>query len=792
MTRTERAAVLAAIAFVAGCDARVGPSAPRPTGVQPAAGFAAGENAISIMGESFPVRAVQSVSSRGSEVDARYRAWLDATVLLDVVWVDARTLRARVPAGLALGRHDLTVEGPSGRAVLAAAYEVLPGGPAVLGASMSVPGSASVGQVIDVAVTVTNLGEAVVAGVHPQIATSGTGAVALVAAAGTQDVPPGEGRTFVSRYRATAPGDVTFAASATGADPRTGGAVSAAASGSVAVDGRAELAATLSIPAGPVALGDFPVALTLANVGEATALGLRVEPPVLVAGSTGAAVLVSGPPVGAEVPPGVAATFTWTYRAVASGTLQLEAGVSWSDATGTARNATAISNVATVPQRADVLADPLADGSRFAYVAGYRGQLYLGPSQDGAGLVRMQLDGSAPESLSLALAQDRTGNASTNQSPQAPPYTSIGYTGCTPSSVSCGPDNEDGRGLLTSVTFGGDEWLLVGGARSGGELDYVYMSRGSTSPLAFSYVDLGSLLGAATRGFTAARVIGDRLYLGFADNGGSRPYGVALLTAPSAPGLDAVQGVHALELGLHEAYNTAYASFTTISMIDAIGELNGRVYFFDNSGCLGSKTPTPATKDDFFACSPTTDVDYALASAVDPTRQYDLEPRDRAWPQVAAWNGRLFAIRNTTSGPQLWCCEPGRRGDPLLCDRSDWYLVAGDATYRTRLGKATASAASLLVATPTHLFVGFDGPAGVHVFRTAVPDPTVASDFTGRDGCVAGTAGCEGIGGDGFGATTPLVRIFDAKAIPTPEGRTDLYLTTGDGVGPVHLVRITP
>ena len=73
-----------------------------------------------------------------------------------------------------------------------------------------------------------------------------------------------------------------------------------------------------------------------------------------------------------------------------------------------------------------------------------------------------------------------------------------------------------------------------------------------------------------------------------------------------------------------------------------------------------------------------------------------------------------------------------------------------------------------------------------------MPDPTAASDFTGRDGCLAGTAGCEGIGGDGFGAPAQLVRIFDAKAIPTPDGSTDVYLTTGDGIGPARVVRVMP
>lgn len=581
MTRTESVVVTLVLAGAAGCSAGVSPPSPRPLAVVPAVGFAATGGPIQITGEDFEVKAVHSVSETASQIDVQYRAWLGSTELLDVVWVDARTLRARVPPGLPVAHHDLTVEGPFGRGVLAGAYEVLPGSPSTV-----------------------------------------------------------------------------------------------------------EVVAT----------------------------------------------------------------------------------------------------------------DPFADGSPFAFVAGYRGQVYVGPNRTGTGLVRMQPDGSAPRSLSFAFAQDRTGNSSTNTTPvpgsSPPTYASIGFTGCTPNGVvnACGPDDEDGRGLFTSVTFAGSEWLLLGGARSAGELDYVYMSMGDTSPLAFSYVDIGSVLGGATRGFSAAHAVGDRLYLGFPDDGGSRPYGVALVTAPSSPGLDAVANVDAFDVGLHDAYNQYYpGGFTAISMVDAIADLGGVLYFFDNAGCLGTTAPIPASKDDWFPCSPTDGLDYDVAGAVDPARQYDLEPRDRAWPQVAVWQGRLFAIRNTTSGPQLWCCDPARRSDPTVCDPSDWYLVAADASFRTRFGRPSVSAASLLVATPTHLFVGFDDPvAGIHVFRTALPAPATAADFTGRDGCIAGDAGCEGIGGDGIGAPATLTRIFDAKAIPTGPARTDLYLTAGNGVDPVRLVRISP
>jgi hypothetical protein len=650
-----------------------------------------------------------------------------------------------------------------------------------------------------------NAGEATVEGVAPELTMSGTGGVEVVAKPAVQEVPAGSTRAFVWRCRATRTGEVALAATVRGTDPRTGGAVSAAASPrSLVVYDGAEVAFSVSIPEGPIPLGEFPVTTTLENVGATDASRVTLTPPVVTFGSTADAVLVAPPAYDDTLASGAAATFTWTYRAVASGTLQLEASVSWTDASGATRTAVARSSPAVVPERVDVVAeDALGDQSAFAFVAGYRGQVVVGPSSSGDALVRMQLDGSAPERVALEFGRDTTGNLSSNTSP---PYASIGLTGCVPNTQTnaqtnaCGPDNEDGRGLLTSVTFAGDEWLVLGGARSLGELDYVYLSQATASPFAFSYVDIGGLLGGATRGFTAAAVAGDRLYLGFADNGGSRPYGVALLAAPppfssTSPGLDVVSTTQGIELGLHDAYNQAYGgAFTTISMVDAIAELNGHVYFFNDIGCLGSKTGTPATKDDFFACSPAAGIDYALSDAIDPLQQFDLGPRDRAWPQVAVWKGRLFAIRNTTFGPQLWSCDPARRGDPLLCEPADWQLVAADASFRTQLANSQLAnpqvRASLLVATPTALFVGFDDP--VTLFRTRVADPAIASDFTGKDGCIAGTAGCEGIGGDGLGAPGVLLRIFDAKAIATPEGRTDLFLTAGDGVAPVRLVRVSP
>jgi hypothetical protein len=681
MTRTDAALAAAVLGACLACSAPDAPAPPSPAAVAPASGFASVDTLVEITGEGFHVSASQG-SDAGSAVESTYRAWLGTTELLDVVWLDPNRLHARVPSGLALGWHDLGVEGPYGSGTLPSAYRVVDGVPASLAVSLSMPSRMTIGDELQVIVRAENRGTSHVDGVQPTVAVAGYGGLELVSggAAGTELLPGGT-CDFVLRYRAVRTGAVSVSASVAGTDPRIGQAVSA---------------------------------------------------------STSAVIIVRPPP-----------------------------------------------SVSVVAE------DPFSDQSAFAFVAGYRGQVYVGPSRNGTGLVRLAPDGTALESLPLSFSRDGSGNTSGNS---ASPYRSIGFSGCTQDSLvdACGPDDENGRGFMTSVSFKGDEWLLLGGGRSGGDLDYVYLSRSAAAPLAFSYVDLSAALGGNTRGFSAALASGDRLYLGFPDDGGERPYGLALLAAPPTPGgLDAVKPTHVLNLNLRDAFDAAYHSFSSISMVDTIAELGGRLYFFNDSGCIVARTLTPTVSGDFSACSPAEGATYDLARSVEPPRAYDLEPHHRAWPAAVAWRGRLFAIRNTLDGPQLWRCDPAAGTDPAACDRADWTLVAADASHLTRFGRADA-VASLLLATETDLWIGFDGPVGgIRLFRTPADVPAAASDFRGKDGCIAAEPACEGVGGDGFGTPATLTRILDGKAIDW-SGGTDLILAAGDGAGPVRIVRVAP
>ena len=114
------------------------------------------------------------------------------------------------------------------------------------------------------------------------------------------------------------------------------------------------------------------------------------------------------------------------------------------------------------------------------------------------------------------------------------------------------------------------------------------------------------------------------------------------------------------------------------------------------------------------------------------------------------------------------------------------------AEVQRRLGNTDVTSASFLPATATHLYVGLDAPVrGLHVYRTRAAVPG-ASDFRGREDCIAGTAGCEGLGGDGLGAPAFLTRICDAKVVTAADGRVDLFLTAGNGSSPFRAIRLDP
>ena len=98
-------------------------------------------------------------------------------------------------------------------------------------------------------------------------------------------------------------------------------------------------------------------------------------------------------------------------------------------------------------------------------------------------------------------------------------------------------------------------------------------------------------------------------------------------------------------------------------------------------------------------------------------------------------------------------------------------------------------AVTLLAATPSWLYLGYDSLLGIQVFRTSAATPVNAGDWRGAAGCLAGNPfTCHGIGGKGLGDSRNR-RILDAQVL-TVNGVTELYIATGTGTGPVRIYRI--
>lgn len=672
--------------------------------------------------------------------------------------------------------------------------------------------SVNLGQEFDVELEVLNLGDSAVFEVKlDATGSSGTGQVSL--APGSQPEPasvdiPGHGRAvFRARLVGTGVGSCILQAGARGVDQTDGASVVATRVDSSPVNVRwpAALTATLSAPSSVKPGNTFGVSLKVTNTGSTDALAVTPSLPESV---SNVAELLGGPgssPV--DLAGGASATFTWNYRATKEGKASFNAEAGGRDAnTGAAVVTGRVSSgeVTILPEVEKLLPDPLGDGSPFAHVVGYDGRVYLGPNKSGTGGVSVDLDGLGGQSFGFFLHKDTSGNVSQNSFTPTP-YPSIGRTGCRVNTSECGPDNEDGRGFFFSGRVGTQEWLGIGGARSGGDLDYVYLGQDTAdlSTMYMRHLDLSAVLGGNTRGFSAALFFQDRLYLGFPDTGGSRPYLLVVKRLPTAdPGLNAISGTDVELLAADEMPGIGAGgtprNTASMQMIDTMAAFNDRLYVVNNGGCVRSTTATPRSYGsaswDWAPCTPSLSA-WSSRTSRTTAKTADLEPADRAVPQLAVFQGRLYLARNTTStagvrGPQLFVCSPEKTGSNMDCDPGDWSLVAPNSTgdmLFTQFNDLENVSLSLLVATANALYVGFDNASrGVVLLRASTAAPISRDDFKGAAGCSAAQlhSGCEGLGGNGLGVGA--TRIFDGKAL----GAGSVYLIAGNGTGPAGLFRL--
>ncbi len=669
--------------------------------------------------------------------------------------------------------------------------------------------AANVGQAVGLTLTLSNTGGATanvsaVAGSETPAANASCMAASPVP---PQSIAGGASLTFTWSCTATATGSYTLRASITASDANSGAALNPAPAGIVvSIQLQAALAATTfsATPTSATVGAAIAVTLTLASTGGASVNVSAVTPSASPTSAASCAAPSPAPP--RTIAGGASLTFTWACTAAAAGSATLQAVVSATDANTGADVSPVLTGIpvtiaaaapaslagATRGEVAFVLADAMGDGTPATFVNAYQGGAWVGPSRDGKRFVRLDpVKGSAAVSAELALRVDAGPTPASNGAWIASATaTTLGYRGCATGTTACGPDDEAGGALVCTGELGGQEYLMLSGVAAAGSR-YLYATTSGASPLEATWVDLYTALDSATGPMlTAAAFASDRVYLGYARRG-SGPLVLALLTAPLA-GLDAKPGTDVVDVG---APATA-----AVAGVNALASLDGVLYVAHDGGIVRASTTAPTAPGDWAPSTPTA-LAWSAKSPVPPSGVPGSAPRDRTLPALAAFgacgNGPcIFAARNVlgsgaqpTVVPQLWRCAP--TAGPARCDPGDWALATPNAsgdTILTQLGDDTNEAASVLVATPRWLYVGFDNRrTGVQLFR-ASGVPMTVSDFKGRNGCAAGTPGCEGIGGNGFGDRT-VTGIFDAKVL-TFAGVPSLWLTAGDGTGPVRIYRV--
>jgi len=557
----------------------------------------------------------------------------------------------------------------------------------------------------------------------------------------------------------------------------------------------AALSASLSAPAAALRGDTFTVTLTASNSGS---LGVNGLSPILSVSGTGSPQIVSGPvPASQDLAGGGIATFSWACSGAADGSAALSATVSGSDALdGSPRSASASSTVSIFDalQLADA---PLGTSTTFAYVFDFNGRVYLGPSQNGTGGVRMMPDGSNAEPFSLTFNADSVNN-DTNGAAKGGNFPSLGVTGCSSGTLFCGPDNENGRGLFGSGVIGGVPWLIASGARTADTLRHVYATSDTGTAPAFSYAYIANAVSAETRGTSSMLVFHDRLYLGFPDTGPNRPTYIVLRKTPPSPGFSPATGTDVVNLRVNVisgfgAGAPPSPNAAAMQMIDSQAAFNDLLYAANNGGIIRSTNndPQPASPPtDWTTATPGAPA-YGSKTSMTISKTVDLEPADKAFPQLAVLGGKLYAARNTTAGPQLWVCAPGPN---LACDPPDWTLLApndvGDPTL-SQFDDPQNAAVTLLVATSTRLYVGYNNASGLVLYRSRGNAPSSRADFEGAGSCDASTApaSCDGLGGRGLGVGA--TRIFDGRAL-TYGGTDYVYLTAGTGNAGFKVYRLLP
>ena len=478
-----------------------------------------------------------------------------------------------------------------------------------------------------------------------------------------------------------------------------------------------------------------------------------------------------------------------------------------------------------------ISSDPFSDGggamggTDFAYIFSYGGLIYMGPNANDNSGVRMNPDGTNPQTYTFGIHQDPApdgGGTAVNTIYGNPPvqlFPSFGKTGCTANTAACGPNNQNGRGLFTSGTIGVTEYLFAGSGYTPGNLSTIYLSNEADAALEFPFLNTGPIVGGpGAKGFSTMYVYSSALYFCLPSNSTNRPkfgritaLGTLGGTLPARRGYNAPTGTGMENAALPKlGGNFQCSTFTNNKnvAIETFVEFNGFLYLMGggcpaagrDGGIIRYNNGTFTTTTNYIDATPS-------AAAWAGTSRYsiylnmvaDFTPADKAFPQAAVFQNKLFVARNVCEGftpatgvatggtacpaanrrTQLWKCTPGAN---LTCEPGEWTLVADNGSGNSTMGASGNTSITMLVTNGGYLYVGFEkadqsAPRGIQVWRTSAADPSAAGDFS-----QVSTTGLAPV--DDF----TNISIFDSKSFNF-SGTNYLYMTVGKAGGIVKVFR---
>jgi len=352
----------------------------------------------------------------------------------------------------------------------------------------------------------------------------------------------------------------------------------------------------------------------------------------------------------------------------------------------------------------------------------------------------------------------------------------------TTTSLNLGPDGETGFDYFTSGIVGSTEYLFAAPAKSSGNLNYLYYTTDSGTTINFDYINYGGIVDGGSKGTSSMTVFNGRLYVGFPGTGGQRPLVSKLSNVVQSP----VTGTDIFNLQGQDMPRIGNGNSASIVGIDVMAAYNDRLYIANggdniinaDGGILKSTLNDPRDYRDYpgdwlditpTALNPWNNLPAKDRFSIEMNATYKLTPAQRAFPNMVVFNGKLYAIRNTTGtagGPQIW-----------KYNDTSWTTV-GDSGGICAMGNANNSRITMLIRNGDMLYVGYDNPTdGVTVYRTksGVTDPSLVGDF-------------EQVGAGGLGDPAGNVQIFSALSA-SHDGVDYLWMMCGKSTTKQNLYR---